>query len=301
MEKLDLLVVSVVLLVGFGGVMFLQFDDGDDITGDFKRMRAPRLPPRSGSGIFGASGGYQSAPQSVAVPVSAPQQQVQLPQVIPQNFFGALVNNFINSQRDRGSCVSSCGPTITGNCIGNLRFMPAGSNCDAMINPFITDCVGKCTAKFPQASSWGLTSAPQPAQPAQQLQIDPQQRLGTLVNNYINNQRERNFCLANCPVIIRGDCLANVRFMPFGTQCDAIMSPFINDCIRRCDAKFPQVQQVPVQPVPPPTTQDCADKCASGAALLYKQCMDQGAGEAACQNVGNLQKESCTKKCALGY
>ena len=57
-----------------------------------------------------------------------------------------------------------------------------------------------------------------------------------------------------------------------------------------------QLQQQGVQ-----TVQDCTKKCEDGAALLYKQCMDQGAGEAACQNVGNLQKESCTKKCALGY
>jgi len=95
-----------------------------------------------------------------------------------------------------------------------------------------------------------------------------------------------------------------VKFMPAGTQCDVIASPFINDCIRRCGDKFPQVQQAPVQPVQQQgvqAVQDCAKKCGDGAALLYKQCMDQGAGEAACQNVGNLQKESCTRKCALGY
>lgn len=289
MQKEFLAVFIAVALVGIIG-----FAAEPELTGNW--FKAPRMSSYRQQ--------YRPPPvysqQVQQAPIRTTQRVVEPPiQINPTQFLSTVVTNYLNIQKDRNFCLANCVPTIMGNCAANLQNMPAGTNCAAIINSHIGVCMSGCNSKFPQ-NAWGLSSSL--PQQVQQPQINPQEHLSTLVNNYLSSQHERNFCLANCPVIIRSNCLANVRFMPAGTQCDAIVSQFINDCIKKCDTKFPQVQQVPVQPAPQLSTQtmqECSNKCEDGAALLYKQCMDQGAGEVACQNVGKLQKESCTKKCVV--
>lgn len=160
----------------------------------------------------------------------------------------------------------------------------------------------------------------QPVQPAKQ-QINPDTWAAGFVQTMVNSVKDGATCKNNCGPVFLGNCnnLKVQGFLPPQTDCNALLSKYAQQCVQKCDAKFPPqpaktswgwtaTPAMPVQQPTPaqqqtqkPTAQQCATNCDNSAALLYKQCMDQGAGETACQNAGKLTKESCTRKCFLGY
>lgn len=151
--------------------------------------------------------------------------------------------------------------------------------------------------------------------PVQQPKINPDQWAQSYTNSFISGVQTIQVCKTNCFMGLQQNCLNN----KIGTagECTAIANKYGPICLQKCDAKFPQQAPRPAQTQPAPqptqaqppaqqqqklpTPQECAANCENSAALLYKQCMDQGGTEEACQNVGKLQKESCTRKCFLGY
>ena len=107
MEKEILAIFIAVAIVGLIG-----FVADAELTGNW--FKAPRFHSSGGSPFSS----YRPPQQAYSVP-QQPVQPASQPQIIPQQFFGTLVNNYINVQKDKSFCLANCAQTIKGNCVGS--------------------------------------------------------------------------------------------------------------------------------------------------------------------------------------
>lgn len=201
---------------------------------------------------------------------------------------------------------------VTGDAFG--RRWSSGSSWGGARNPF-----SSYRPPVYQTPPAPQQQAQQPAQ-AQPPKANPDAWATSFVNTMINTVRDGTICKSNCVQALQGNCnnLKAQNYFPPETDCNALLSRHAQPCVQKCETKFPtqlpsswgwttpqtkpataqapQTQQ-PAQQQTQQTPQQCTAKCTESGALLYKQCMDQGAGETICQNAGNLQKASCIRKC----